>query len=65
MGLMDKVRAQANQIAQKTQETARDSKIKFDQAQAKRRGDMMLQQPGRGCLRGPHRPGHRGHRSGD
>ncbi len=46
MGLMDKVRAQATQIAQKTQETARDSKIKFDQAQAKRRGDIMLRNLG-------------------
>lgn len=46
MGLMDKVRAQATQIAQKTQETARDSKIKFDQAQAKRRADAMLRNLG-------------------
>lgn len=46
MGLMDKVRAQATQIAQKTQETARDSKVKFDQAQAKRRGDAMLRNLG-------------------
>jgi hypothetical protein len=46
MGLMDKVRAQAAQIAQKTQETARDSKVKFDQAQAKRRGDVMLRNLG-------------------
>ncbi len=42
MGLMDKVRAQATQIAQKTQETARDSKVKFDQAQAKRRADVRV-----------------------
>ena len=46
MGLMDKVRAQATQIAQKTQETARDSKVKFDQAQAKRRADVMLRNLG-------------------
>jgi hypothetical protein len=46
MGLMDKVKAQANVLAQKTQETARDSKIKFDQAQAKRRGDVMLRNLG-------------------
>ena len=46
MGLMDKVRAQATQLAQKTQETARDSKVKFDQAQAKRRGDAMLRNLG-------------------
>src|SRR6266705_1165062 len=46
MSLMDKVRAQATQIAQKTQETARDSKVKFDQAQAKRRADAMLRNLG-------------------
>jgi hypothetical protein len=46
MGLMDKVRAQATQLAQKTQETARDSKVKFDQAQAKRRGEVMLRNLG-------------------
>ncbi|HEX3925278.1 MAG TPA: hypothetical protein VHY31_23560 [Streptosporangiaceae bacterium] len=42
MGLMDKVRAQAPVLAQKTQEIARDSKVKFDQVQAKRRADIML-----------------------
>jgi hypothetical protein len=46
MGLMDKVRAQATQIAQMTQETARDSKAKFDQAQANRRGDALLRNLG-------------------
>ena len=46
MGLMDKVKAQATVLAQKTQETARDSKVKFDQAQAKRRGDVMLRNLG-------------------
>ena len=46
MGLMDKVKAQATQLAQKTQETARDSKVKFDQAQAKRRADAMLRNLG-------------------
>ena len=46
MSLMDKVRAQATQIAQKTQETARDSKVRFDQAQAKRRADAMLRNLG-------------------
>ncbi|HEY7147289.1 MAG TPA: hypothetical protein VH637_23830 [Streptosporangiaceae bacterium] len=43
---MDKVKAQATQIAQKTQETARDSKVKYDQAQAKRRADVMLRNLG-------------------
>lgn len=46
MGLMDKVKAQATQIAQKTQETARDSRAKLDQAQAKRRADAMLRNLG-------------------
>ncbi len=46
MGLMDKVKAQATQLAQKTQDTARDSKVKFDQAQAKRQGDVMLRNLG-------------------
>jgi hypothetical protein len=46
MGLMDKVRAQATVLAEKAQETARDSKAKFDQAQAKRRGDVLLRNLG-------------------
>jgi len=39
MGLMDKVKAQATQLAQKTQDTARD-------IQAKRRADVMLRNLG-------------------
>jgi hypothetical protein len=46
MGLMDKVKAQATVLAQKGQETARESKVKFDQAQAKRRADIMLRNLG-------------------
>jgi hypothetical protein len=46
MGLMDKVKAQANQLAQKTQEAAQEGKAKLDQAQANRRGDAMLRQLG-------------------
>ncbi len=46
MGLMDKVKAQATVLAQKTQETARDSKAKFDQVQGKRRADAMLRNLG-------------------
>ncbi len=46
MGLMDRVRAQATVLAEKAQETARDSKAKFDQAQAKRRGDVLLRNLG-------------------
>jgi hypothetical protein len=46
MGLMDKVKAQATVLAEKGKETARDSKAKFDQAQAKRRGDVLLRNLG-------------------
>jgi hypothetical protein len=46
MGLMDKVKAQANQLAQKTQEAAQEGKAKIDQAQANRRGDVLLRQLG-------------------
>jgi len=46
MGLMDKVKAQATVLAEKAQETARDRKAKFDQAQAKRRGDVLLRNLG-------------------
>jgi hypothetical protein len=46
MGLMDRMKAQGTQLAQKAQETARDSKVKFDQAQAKRRADAMLRNLG-------------------
>jgi hypothetical protein len=46
MGLMDKVKAQASQVAQKTQETAQEGKAKLDQAQASRRADALLRQLG-------------------
>ena len=46
MGLMDKVKAQATVLAEKAHETARDQKAKFDQAQAKRRGDVLLRNLG-------------------
>ena len=46
MGLMDRVKAQANQLAQKTQEAAQEGKAKIDQAQANRRGDALLRQLG-------------------
>ena len=46
MGLMDKVRAQGTQIAQMAQETAREGKVKLDQAQAKRRADAMFRDLG-------------------
>ena len=46
MGLMDKVKAQATVLAEKAQETARDSKARFDQAQAKKHGDVLLRNLG-------------------
>ena len=46
MGLMDKVRAQGAQLAQMAQETAREGKVKLDQAQAKRRADAMFRDLG-------------------
>jgi len=46
MGLMDKVKAQATQLAQQTREAAEQGKAKLDQAQASRRGDAMLRQLG-------------------
>src|ERR1700738_5530263 len=46
MGLRDRVKAKATVLAEKAQETARDTKAKFDQAQAKRRGDVLLRNLG-------------------
>jgi Tfp pilus assembly pilus retraction ATPase PilT len=50
MGLMDKLRARANQFAQRTQvavqEAAREGKSKLDQAQANRRADVLLRNLG-------------------
>jgi hypothetical protein len=46
MGLMDRVKAQGTVLAQKAQETARESKAKYDQVQAKRRADAMLRNLG-------------------
>jgi hypothetical protein len=46
MGLMDKVKAQATQLAQKTQEAAAEGKARIDQAQANRRGDALLRNLG-------------------
>ncbi len=46
MGLMDRVRAQANQLAQMTQEAAQEGRARIDQAQASRRGDALLRQLG-------------------
>lgn len=46
MGLMDKVKAQANQIAQKSQEAAREGKARLDQAQANRHADGLFRNLG-------------------
>ncbi len=46
MGLMDRVRVQAAQLAQLTQEAAREGREKLDQAQAKRRADAMFRDLG-------------------
>lgn len=46
MGLMDKVKAQATQIAQKSQEAAREGKARLDQAQANKQADAMLRNLG-------------------
>jgi hypothetical protein len=43
MGLMDRFKTQATELAQKTQDTA---KAKLDEAQAKRRGDALLRSLG-------------------
>ena len=46
MGLMDKVKAQASQLAQQTKDAAEQGKAKLDQAQAGRRGYALLRQLG-------------------
>lgn len=46
MGLMDKAKAQATVLAQKTQEAAREGKARLDQAQASRQADTMLRNLG-------------------
>jgi hypothetical protein len=46
MGLMDKVKAQATQLAQQAQETAREGRARLDQAQANKRADVLLRNLG-------------------
>jgi hypothetical protein len=46
MGLMDRVREQAAQLAQKTQEAAQEGRSMLDQAQARRRADAMFRDLG-------------------
>jgi hypothetical protein len=43
---MDRVKAQATQLAQQAQEAAQEGRARLDQAQAGRRGDMLLRQLG-------------------
>jgi hypothetical protein len=46
MGLVDRMREQAAQLAQKTQEAAQEGRTKLDQAQARRRADAMFRDLG-------------------
>jgi hypothetical protein len=46
MGLMDRVRDQAAQLAQKTQVAAQEGRVMLDQAQARRRADAMFRDLG-------------------
>jgi hypothetical protein len=46
MGLMDRVKAQATQLAQQAQETAREGKARLDQSQANKRADVLLRNLG-------------------
>jgi hypothetical protein len=46
MGLMDRVKAQASQLAQQAMEATQEGKAKIDQAAAQRRGEAMLRQLG-------------------
>ena len=46
MGLMDKVKAQAAQLAQQAQDTAKEGRARLDQAQANKRADVLLRNLG-------------------
>jgi hypothetical protein len=46
MGLMDRVKAQASQLAQQAMDATQEGKAKLDQVQAQRRGEAMLRQLG-------------------
>ena len=46
MGLMDRMREQANQLAQKTQEAAQEGRARLDQVQARRQADAMFRDLG-------------------
>ena len=51
MGLMDKVKKQAEQALTKAQQGVNQGKAKLDQAQAKHQWDGLAPQPGGGRLR--------------
>jgi hypothetical protein len=46
MGLMDRVKAQASQLAQQAMDATQEGKARLDQAQAGRKGDALLRQLG-------------------
>lgn len=46
MGLMDKVKAQATQVAQKAQEGLATGQAKLEEVQGKRKGDLLLRDLG-------------------
>ncbi len=46
MALIDKVKAQASQLAQKAQEAGKAGQAKLEEAQARRRADLVLRQLG-------------------
>src|SRR3954449_8808935 len=46
MGLMDKVKQQATQVAQKGKEGVKAGQAKMEQAQSKKRGDALLRDLG-------------------
>ncbi|MGE5136808.1 MAG: hypothetical protein ACM32E_28415 [Gemmatimonadota bacterium] len=46
MGLMDRVKVQADRLAQMAQEAAQEGREKLDQAAAKRRADAMFRDLG-------------------
>lgn len=46
MGLMDRVKEQASQLAQRTQEAANEGRAKLDQVQARRKADAMFRDLG-------------------
>ena len=50
MGLMDRVKAQAVQLAQQAQEAAQEGRARIDQVQVGRRGDALLRQLGAAVL---------------